>query len=271
MFNCSICNYNTSIKCNYSKHLKTKKHKNNILTTQTHTNTTNITNTTNTPHTANIVCEYCNKVFSRTDSLNRHIKSFCKNSPNNATLIEIKKIKELHQSQIEKLDLERNVLLNHIEKLLEHVGDTTNITNNQQIVLNCYGKEDLSHITETIKAELIKVPFVMIPKMIKAVHFNENCPQNKNICLPNKKQPYVKIFQGKSWIYKDKREIIQELIDKNYIRLDDYYETTGKNNLKEDEQNRYLNFQNEKEQDSDSFNKISKDVEMILLNSHDKT
>ena len=25
-FECQICNYNTPIKCNYEKHLKTKKH-----------------------------------------------------------------------------------------------------------------------------------------------------------------------------------------------------------------------------------------------------
>lgn len=266
MFNCELCNYSTNIKCNFIKHKKTKKHKNRLLG--------DIENIHTIPHkpqnSTKIVCEFCNKSFSRIDSLNRHLKSFCKENPDSVNAnIDIQKMKEQHKAQIEKLDKEKNVLLKHIEKLLEHVGDTTNITNNQQIVLNCYGQEDLSHITETIKAELLKVPFAMIPKMIKAVHFNNNCPQNKNICLPNKNKSYVKIYEGNTWVYKDKRETIQELIDKNYFRLDNFYESVGKNKLKTDEQLRYTNFQQERE-DKDEINKeISKNVELILLNNQD--
>ena len=64
----------------------------------------------------------------------------------------------------------------------------------------------------------------MITNLIKEIHFNEKYPANKNICLPNKKEPFVKVFQGESWIYKDKKETIKELIQKNCDRLDEYYE-----------------------------------------------
>ena len=36
----------------------------------------------------------------------------------------------------------------------------------------------------------------MIPKMIAAVHFNDEKPQNKNIFIPNKKDKFVKIFKN---------------------------------------------------------------------------
>ena len=29
-FNCTVCVYETDIKCNFTKHLKTKKHKKNM-------------------------------------------------------------------------------------------------------------------------------------------------------------------------------------------------------------------------------------------------
>ena len=39
-------------------------------------------------------------------------------------------------------------------ELLDKVGDTTDITTNQHIVLNCYGNEDLTHISNNFKMEL---------------------------------------------------------------------------------------------------------------------
>lgn len=267
MFNCELCNYSTNIKCNFLKHNKTNKHRKKMLGIEEE-----IHIKPHKPHntTQKIMCEFCNKGFSRIDSLNRHLKNFCKENPDSiVSSNEIRKIKEQHKIQLENLDKEKKLLLTHIEKLLDHVGDTTNITNNQQIVLNCYGQEDLSHITETIKSELLKLPFVMIPKMIKAVHFNKNCPQNKNICIPNKNKPYVKIYSGNTWVFKDKREMIQELIDKNYFRLDNFYESGGKNALKTDEQHRYNNFQQERLDKDEVDKEICKNVEMILLNNQD--
>ena len=32
--------------------------------------------------------------------------------------------------------------------------------------------------------------------MIEKVHFDEKKPENKNILLPNKKEPYVKVFEN---------------------------------------------------------------------------
>ena len=61
-------------------------------------------------------------------------------------------------------------LYKQIEELIKKAGNTTihhgsTITNNT-INLNSYGKEDLSHITDSFKTQLIKGPFKMIPKII---------------------------------------------------------------------------------------------------------
>ena len=62
----------------------------------------------------------------------------------------------------------RKAIMEHMEKLLEKVGNTTiNQTNNIQ--LNSYGKEDLSHITDNLKNDLLKIPYffwqrIAIPK-----------------------------------------------------------------------------------------------------------
>ena len=70
----------------------------------------------------------------------------------------IKNIEELLEDQQKQHDREKKLLYKQIEKLLDKVGNTTNIQHNNiesniqnNIILNNYGKEDLSHITDTFK------------------------------------------------------------------------------------------------------------------------
>ena len=90
-------------------------------------------------------------------------------------------LKDLLLEQKEQFDVERKELYKQIEKLLDKVGNTKifNLILKNTIHLNSYGSEDMSHITDSLKTELIKIPYAMIPKMIEEVHFNDNKPENK--------------------------------------------------------------------------------------------
>ena len=57
----------------------------------------------------------------------------------------------------------------------------------------------------------------MIPKMIEAVHFNEQKPENKNIAFTNKKDNRIKVYSNDKWIYKDKDDIINDLTMENTL------------------------------------------------------
>ena len=123
------------------------------------------------------ICEHCNKEFSRKDNLKRHLSTRCKQGGS------VQKVdyKEMFYFVKDELEKEKKEFKKQISMLLEKVGNTTNnITNTQNIQLNSYGNEDLSHITDSLKTELIKLPFGMIPKMIEAVHFNDKRPENKS-------------------------------------------------------------------------------------------
>ena len=112
-----------------------------------------------------------------------------------------------------------NTTINNIK------SSQTNQTNQQKIKLNIYGSEDLSHITDFFKTNLLSLPHGMIPKMIEAVHFNNDKPENKNILLPNKKDNKMKVFSGDKWVYKDKNETLNDLMDGKYFIMDTHYET----------------------------------------------
>ena len=289
-YECTYCNISTKLKANYSRHIKTTKHynnekkyhdeleKKNIFPYNCPQNTSkslmgspqNTSKSLICPQNTSkslifeksFICKFCNKGYSRIDNLNRHIKIYCEKAKEHLTY------KELFIETKKQLKEEKAEFKKQIEMLLTKVGNTTNhINNTQNIQLNNYGKEDLSHITDSLKTQFLKIPYGMIPKMIEAVHFNEDKPENKNIAFTNKKDNKIKIFRGNKWIYRDKDETINDLIDGKYFILDSHYDDANENlnitNKSSYEQFRTF-FDNE---DKDLHDQLKKECELVLLNN----
>ena len=68
--------------------------------------------------------------------------------------------------------------------------------------------------------------------MIEAVHFNDDMPENKNISMSNVRDNKVKIFSNNKWIYRDKDETINDLVEGKYFILENHYKTTRINLIK---------------------------------------
>ena len=271
MFTCQICNYSTKIKCNYIKHLNTKKHKKRLYELEENDtiNKKSIKMTPNdpamTPNDPKIKkkfrCDYCNTTFSTKAHKRRHEMHKCKNEANPE-----------RNNTIKKLEDEKKELYNYIDKLINKVGNTTNNNtinnnNNINIHLNNFGEEDISHLTSQIMTALIKGPCKMIQDAIKFIHFNDSKPENKNICITNVKSKHIKVFKNNKWCYQNKHEAIENIIDKNYNILDDHYEYKGKEELTDFERERYREFQQFFDnQDKKLISKIKNESELLLLN-----
>jgi len=270
MFTCQICNYSTKIKCNYIKHLNTKKHKKRLYELEENDtiNKKSIKMTPNdpamTPNDPKIKkkfrCDYCNTTFSTKAHKRRHEMHKCKNEANPE-----------RNNTIKKLEDEKKELYNYIDKLINKVGNTTNNNtinnNNINIHLNNFGEEDISHLTTQIMTALIKGPCKMIQNAIKFIHFNDSKPENKNICITNVKSKHIKVFKNNKWCYQNKHEAIENIIDKNYNILDDHYEYKGKEELTDFERERYREFQQFFDnQDKKLISKIKDESELLLLN-----
>ena len=173
--------------------------------------------------------------------------------------------KEKIQKENEKFKKEIIELHQKIEKLIEQKGNTTIINIDKQINLNNYGNEDLSHITNCFKDNLLKVQQA-IPKMIEEVHFSDKKPENKNILLPNKKDNLIKVYQENKWIYKDKKTTITNLMENNYNIIDEHFEENE--DVPKHIENQYNNFrQLYKSNDKTLQNDIKVDCELVLLNN----
>ena len=266
-YECKICEYKTSILTHYNKHLNTKKHKKNeekygvkpIDQVKIEQKTdkkrtfgekkgqkTDSKRTFSSKKVIN-VCKYCEKEFSSRQTLLRHEKKYCKQKEDLTTKLDIQaEIIERLEEEKREYKKEKEKLYKQIEELIKKAGNTTihhgsTITNNT-INLNSYGKEDLSHITDSFKTQLIKGPFGMIPKMIEAVHFNDKKPENKNISLSNMNGKYISVFKDGKWMYCNKNEVMDELMETNYYILDSHFDDNGEE-LNEAQKKRYEKFQ----------------------------
>ena len=156
-----------------------------------------------------IECEYCHMKFSRMNNKNRHIKnkrcSYFKN-----------KFNILHDKN--------------------NGGHTTNniiINNNTQnnININCYGKEDISYITNDVLDDIIKKPMLGIPKLIELIHLNPNHPENNNIKLVNKNLPYIDYYNGDYWKTADKSKVLGNLLKSKAEITDKYFKDIKRDDL----------------------------------------
>ena len=57
------------------------------------------------------------------------------------------------------------------------------------------------------------------------IHFNDQYPENQNVKLRNKKEPYINVFNGKQWEVMDREITIHNLITSKKEIADDYCES----------------------------------------------
>lgn len=126
-------------------------------------------------------------------------------------------------------------------------GDT-NITNGNINIMNgninninivAYGREDIDAITTDEMLEILQAGFNSTIKLTEKMHFNPDRPENHNICMLNKKESTLLVFNGVDWKLRDKTDIVNTLYDdkKDHIigSMEEYkqkYPTTKMDPLK---------------------------------------
>ena len=267
LYTCECCNISTKIITHHKRHLLTKKHLKKLeeltlMSTNEHKKNTKEHEKNTKEHEKNTIikkhsCQYCEATFNTFSSMRRHEIHYCKQIPDKAenVIVELKK--------------EKKQLYKQINKLIDKAGNTTfnSQTNTQNIKLNGFGKEDLSHITDSFKTKLLSGPYGMIPKMIEEVHFSQDKPENKNISLTNSRDNKMKVFTGDKWVYKNKDEIIHDLMDGKYFIMDTHYESMCED-LNDINQSRYETFRDFfDDREKKMYEQQKKECELVLLNN----
>tara|TARA_B100000401_G_scaffold435848_1_gene378262 strand:+ start:105 stop:986 length:882 start_codon:yes stop_codon:yes gene_type:complete len=206
-------------------------------------------------------CLYCEKEFKRNWHLERHLKC-CKIKKSIDILQEKKQILNTINNNTTNNNTTNNKILNNNTNTNCHNTNSNNIT--QNITINNYGEENLKCLTEEYLTKLIKGAFTAIPKLIEKIHFNPEYPENQNIKITNKKEPYIKVRKNNQWELQDKKETIDTIVDDKYYILDDHIDTQTE--LTEFETEIMEKFKERVNNDEDLLKEIKKKTELIILN-----
>lgn len=237
-FRCIVCNTGFKSKKNLEKHtINSKLHLKRISSSDAE------------PHQ----CE-CGKQYSYRQSLHLH-KKRCKFNPSTQQNLE---------SKIEKLQ-------NQIEQLLiaQTCSSTTNIgtqNNNVHITINAFGKENVDYITNKVCLQIVNQVFNSIHTAAHIVFFNPDHPENHNIKIPNKKEPYAMVMKdNQQWEIMDRKKAIAEMTQKSYHVVEESFEKV-QNQVKPSKQDNFQKFRDKMdEQDPGLLKRLHNELEMKVL------
>jgi hypothetical protein len=99
------------------------------------------------------------------------------------------------------------------QQIANTINNNNTINNGtvNNIIINSFGSEDTSYITNKQIIKALKMCKEFPLEMIKITHFNKDKPENHNIYKPNFKDKYVKYFNDNIWKIGDAKRIMTEL------------------------------------------------------------
>lgn len=173
-------------------------------------------------------CLYCNKILSRSDSLQRHM-TICKKKKECEIITLHNKDIEIEEKNKQIKELEEKIKTQGNTNIVNNTNNTNNtITNN--IHINNYGDENLKHLRSKDFANLLSGIYNAVPKLIEKIHFDPEHPENQNIKYTNRKQPYLKVMKDDKWQLVNKKNELLDLIDNKYFMLKEKYYALLENN-----------------------------------------
>ena len=229
-------------------------------------------------------CNNCNIIFSRKDSLTRHIKI---TSDNNNKIEKIEKEMVEYKAEIEKLKILLQKSMKIHPKQLQKINNTLNntlnnttnnntINNNNNLINNNFylqlGKEDLINVlTKSQKRAILNRRAMGINDLVELIHCSGKYKQFMNVYITNLQNTVAYRYDDKtnSFIAADKNEVLNDLIDcrmydiqKFFDEAENILDTNTATDIK-----RIIKKMNEDE----CFKGLKKDeIKFILYNNKDK-
>lgn len=252
LFFCKDCHCSFQRKSNYDYHLNTVKHKNRVSKQDK----------------PSFLCPFCNKLFSHCSSLSRH-KTNCNVNNTNKHLDILQKENEELREENELLKKEKNATINNIKTQNNTINNIKNQKNN--IIINCFGNENLTHLTDKVIISCMNQIYGSIPLLIEKIHFDPAHPENHNVKITNTKLPHAKIMNSKKeWQVVNKKDTIHSMVENGYNMLDEHFQEKS-HKLEEMKQKHFRDFQAKYEEaDKDTMKGIKEKVEFLVIHNSRK-
>jgi len=178
-------------------------------------------------------CIWCNKKYVNKYTRLRHELKTCPVKIRSDNEADEKQKRE--QLRIQSLEDKITQLENMIKSGITPQTTTTtttntntnnsNNTNSNNIIINNYGNEDMTHITEKKLIGIFNQCFMSVPKLIELKHFNKEKPENSNVYISDIKSKYALIHVGDGeWNITDREKLLDEMYNNNCNYLADEFE-----------------------------------------------
>jgi len=175
-----------------------------------------------------ITCKTCSKIYKSAVTYNKHITlNRCKINDNTLhckhchSTFKNKYIRKTHETRcvdiigklVDKKIAEMGLVKPEGQILVtQNVNNNiTNINNSQNIIINNFGNEDISHLSKNQILKALRMNKGCPVELVKLIHFNKEKPENHNIYKPNFKDKYVKYCENNIWKIGDLMKIVTEL------------------------------------------------------------
>lgn len=260
---CNVCCIYTKSKRNYELHCKTARHQSRV---QFRTNES--------IQIKHVCC--CGKIFTQQSNLSRHRKE-CETHKNMKCSAPdfVNELKNQHDEEMK--DLKEQIKQLQSEKSITNSTNNTNNNNidnsidtqnnNVNISINSFGKENTQYITDGMMEKYVCRVYNGIPMLVKKIHCDPKHPENHNIKMTNHRLPYVKVLNDNNqWVFANKKNTINNLIDKSYLMLETTYEGC-RDELPGYSQRNFEQFQTKFiAGDKETMKSLNENVQMVLLN-----
>ncbi len=206
MFTCERCGYETERKGDLIKHLQRKNVCDPLIS---NVMPLDIIEGFKKQQNDGIIqehhCGHCQKQLSSKSNLSRHLH-VCKQKP----MGDIEMLKNEVKQLKEELAVHKQT----------NKGGVTNIINNN-FNINSYGSESLDHLPNQFLTSCFM--FKNMQSLIENIHFDPDCPQNKNIQLKSLKHKLIKVYQDEKWNTKPADNVLDELVNKGQTILKKHF------------------------------------------------
>ena len=220
-------------------------------------------------------CEFCNRNLSSYKSLWRHLRNCKEKKKDDEERNNLLNLVNMLNDQLKQKDQQLNEQMkelnkrnDQIDELIQKTGISIGTQNIQQnIKILAYNNTDISHLTDKDYLQCINRSNMVIPNLIKRIHFNPKKPENHNIYISNIRNKYIMVYDGNKWNLSNQNETIDELIDKNEVVIEQKLEEWVENGKEYPEIMKKFNRYLEKKEKDDVINKVKEEIKLVLFNN----
>lgn len=166
-------------------------------------------------------CDFCDRNYKQKFNLNKHLKT-CKIKKKKE---EDKKL-EILNLEIKLLKLKKEANISNISNITNNDNSTNTNTNsnntiniNNNIILNDYGKESIDFLKsekyKSIMRGVLQQGIKGIQNYISYKYCNPDKPENMTIKYTNNRSNKLKIRKDNKWKTRNKKDVLDELYDRD--------------------------------------------------------